>query len=253
MASMVCTDCVYSFVYEPKNALIIASAIAVALFCFIMLKWGKASQRTKIYLIYAHIFAIIFPFVYYAFNSTCAASSSFFFCKNAQQFIYIIILTLLSSITIGYLLTPKLLHLSKSKEVRHPFLSRFIENISKKYDIKKSSLHLVDSAKPFAFSISTIKAHIFISIGLAELLTRKEMESVLLHELGHIKNRTSFLKFSSLLHKAISPFSHFATLNKELGMEEKKADDFAVSAQGTGRFLKSAKRKVEVFEGAYLS
>ena len=253
MASMVCTDCVYSFFYEPKNAIIIGLAIAIAVFCFIMLKWGNAGQRTKIYLIYAHIFAIIFPFVYYAFNSTCAVSSSFFLCKNAQQLIYIIVLTLFSSITIGYLLAPKLLHLNKSKEVRHPLLSRFIEDISDKYKIRKPSLHLVDSAKPFAFSISALRAHIFVSIGLTELLSRKEIEAVLLHELGHIKNKTSFLKFSSLLHKVISPFSHFTSLNNEFNMEEKKADEFAVSAQGTDRFLRSAKRKVEGFEGDYLS
>lgn len=248
MASMVCTDCVYWFFYEPMNAIIIGLAIAVAFFCFIMLKWGNAGQRTKIYLIYAHIFAVIFPFVYYAFNSTCAISSSFFFCKNAQQLIYIIVLTLFSSIIIGYLLAPKLLHLNRSREVHHPFLSKFIQEISNKHEIKKPALHIVDSAKPFAFSISTIKAHIFVSIGLTELLSRKEIEAVLLHELGHIKNKTSFLKFSSLLHKIVSPFSHFTSLNKEFYMEERKADEFAVSAHGTDKYLKSAKRKVEVFE-----
>lgn len=248
---MVCTDCVYSFFYEPKNAMVIGLAIAIAVLCFIMLKWGNAGQRARIYLIYAHIFAIIFPFVYYAFNSTCAASSSFFFCKNAQQLIYIMVLTLFSSIIIGYLLAPKLLHLSRSKEVHHPFLSEFIEDISKRYKIKKSTLHIVDSAKPFAFSISTIRAYIFVSIGLNELLSKREIEAVLLHELGHIKNRTSFLKFSSLLHRIISPFAHFTGLNKELGMEERKADEFAASVQGTDKYLKSAKIKVEEFEGDY--
>lgn len=249
---MVCSDCLTAFFYEPAKVMIASFSLLVSIACFFLIRRQDIPQKTKIFLIYGNIFTFIFPVAYYTFNSSCMFYSGFFLCKNLQSIVYLAIIALMSSVLLGYLFAPKIIEYgNKTKTVSHPFLSKFVEEIRDKHGIRKIVLHIVDSAKPFAYSISTFKPHIFISIGLTELLSKKEIEAVLLHEIGHIKNRTSFLKFSALLHRIVSPFSHFTNFSRELDEEEKKADEFAVSEHGTAKHIGSAKSKIEKFFGAY--
>jgi beta-lactamase regulating signal transducer with metallopeptidase domain len=119
-----------------------------------------------------------------------------------------------------------------------------VDTTAKRLGIKSPKIYLVDKAEPVAFSFSNISPRIFITVGLTELLKPKELQAVLLHELGHIKHKSSFLKFTSALLRLFMPLSSFHSLHPELQREEKEADKVAVSIQGTDRYLLSAKEKI---------
>ena len=74
------------------------------------------------------------------------------------------------------------------------------------------------------------------------------MQAVLLHELYHIKNKSSIWKFSLNQIKRFSPLSYFSSIRKSINNEERDADLFAIKVQGTKRFLQSAKKKINQFD-----
>ncbi len=105
----------------------------------------------------------------------------------------------------------------------------------------------INSARPYAYSLKTIKGAIFISVGLFEILSKKEIQAVILHELYHIKQRSSFYKFSTNFLKTFSITPSFLNLNKSLQQEEKSADRFAIKTQKTSKHIKQAKKKISLF------
>jgi Zn-dependent protease with chaperone function len=98
----------------------------------------------------------------------------------------------------------------------------------------------VDTAKPYAFAL---KKDVFITVGMFDILTKKEQEAVLLHELGHVRQKTSLRKFTAAVMRLVSPVSAFYT-HKVLNAEERDADAFAASIQGTTRYVLSARAKL---------
>src|SRR3989344_3272923 len=122
---------------------------------------------------------------------------------------------------------------------------KFIQKYSKKLNIKNPKTYVIDKVEPIAFSLSYISPKIFVSVGVLEILNKKEIEAVLLHELAHIKQKSSILKISNLLTKILIPFSNFYNIKEELQQEEIKADDFTVKIQNTSKNLKSAKNKIK--------
>jgi len=105
-----------------------------------------------------------------------------------------------------------------------------------------ATLFLIDKAKPVAFTIGT---KVFMSVGLSELLSKKELEAVLLHELHHVCARSSWSKFSAIFVRAFSPIAWFSPYSIE--HEEQAADAFAVEIQQTDKYVNSAKIKVDSF------
>ena len=227
--------------------IVIVSIILSLTSLFLLLKKNWSSNK-KLMLIYGHIFFLVFPFVFYAFFRGCV--SMFHSCSKIVPIMILLGISGGTSLIIGLLVAPFLFikkYESKSQIIGKGYFTNFIDKIVKNYNIKKPVLYLIDSAKPIAFSLSTFKSKIFISIGLSELLTKKELEAVLLHELGHIKEKSSTLKFSTLLLKHLSPLSMFTPLIGELNQEEQKADNFAINIQGTKQFLRRAKRKINAW------
>ena len=249
---MVCTDCAFAFFQDPFKVSVAIVSFAAAILFFVMLRNAEIGSRRKAALIYAHAFALVFPFVFYAYNSSCLMSSGFFLCRNLTQFFNIFLTTFVGALFVGYLLTPKMLQIG-ARAIKHESneLEQLLNESSGQSGIGSVKLHIVDDAKPTAYSISRPSKHIFLSVGLTELLTRKETEAVLLHELGHIRHNSSALKFSAFINRLISPFSHFSNLKMDFANEELMADNFASSAQGTEKYLKSAKSKIDSYNKCY--
>jgi Zn-dependent protease with chaperone function len=239
-----CQECVFGFFYDPIKVTLSLVSLILSVWFFILMK-KQLEPRKKAMLIYAHLFTLIFPVVYYIFTNGCMSVAGMGFCNSLKPALTIFFVTLLSSVILGYLLTPLMLRFSsKTSQVRSHRLDDFIAGESMKVGIEKPVLHVIDSAQPQAFSVSILKPRIYVSIGLAELLSKKEMEAVLLHEMGHIKRQSSWLKFSTYLHRLASPFSVVTNFNPTLEAEEKAADEFAIIVQGTSRHIDSAKRKI---------
>ena len=88
--------------------------------------------------------------------------------------------------------------------------------------------------------------NVFLSIGLLDILRKKEIEAVLLHELHHVASGSSTFKLSTALLR-LSPFSVLRNFAPDLGEDERAADAFVRQVQRTDRHLEAARRKIEAY------
>lgn len=245
---MACQECLFGFFYDPIKVGISLFSISLSILLFFLMR-REMEPRKKALLIYGHLFTLIFPVVFYIFTNSCMSAFGVGFCNSLKPALTIFLTTGLSSLVLGYLLTPLLLRISsRTSRVENHALESFVSEQAAKENVSKPAFHLIDTAKPIAFCVSILKPRIYVSIGMAELLSKKEMEAVLLHEIAHIKQHNSWLKLSTYLHRLASPFSIVTDFTSALRKSEKEADQFAILRQGTSRYLFSAKRKVKKFE-----
>src|SRR3989338_4604135 len=99
-------------------------------------------------------------------------------------------------------------------------MKRFVRKHSKKLRLKEPKIYAINKSKPLAFSFRSHKSAIFLSIGLTEILNKKELQAVLLHELAHVKEKSSALKVSNTIMSIFSPFSRLAGFHNNTGREE---------------------------------
>ena len=227
------------FMADPANISIIV--VGWALSALIFLYW---KEHKKVWLAYAHIFFFIAPLFYFAISIPCQIP----FVQGLLQFcsvvitkfiIYLIPFIISAAILLGYFIIPGLYRrIYRAK----PLENQSIEQVAKQFGIKVK-LYLMDSAEPLAFSI---RNSIFVSVGMHDLLSEKQLNAVLLHELGHITHKSTYSKISTMLLRLVSPMARFTTCST-VNEEEQKADEFAVKIQGTKQYLNQAKNLVEQF------
>ncbi len=246
---MVCYECTVEFFYNPVKMSIVLISISLAILSFIFLVRKSLTLNQKLALMYAHIFFLVFPFVFYTLFKGCQAVFSA--CSQLKSIIMLVGITSVIAVLIGLLIAP-ILFIRSYKRRAINLNIKWIENFTSKYseilDIKSPRIFIVDIARPIAFSVSLFRPKIFVSVGMLEILSRKETEAVLLHEMAHIKNRTPLFKLSSFFARIISPLARFTTFADVLSKEEERADNFAIDAQKTYRYIHSAKQKIEKFD-----
>tara|TARA_B100001971_G_C18169467_1_gene526217 strand:+ start:378 stop:1160 length:783 start_codon:yes stop_codon:yes gene_type:complete len=248
-SKMACIECSLSFFYDPFKMGLVIVSLTLALIFFIILKTEKnLSFKKKLSIMYAHMFFLLFPFVFFALFQGC--QTLFHNCSQWSKIISLLLITGGISLALGVFTGP-ILYVQKYKKKTidsgQHWIHNFTEQESKKIKIDTPEIHIIDDAKPKAFSVKYLKAHVFVSLGLIDLLTKKEVEAVLLHELAHVKNRSSFLKYSANLLKMISPLARFTTLQYDTNKEERLADRFASTQQKTAKFLARARKKINDF------
>jgi len=228
-------------------------SFSAALFFFGIMQRFKLSTKLRVSLIYAHLVTLIFPFVLLTTSTACSLT-----CSSCYTDLYALIgLSLPTTLTLstlaGFVLIPSLFVFSNKKnEIRSGNLVGFIRRYSKKLNIPAPKLYAVNKASPVAFSFRSFKSAIFLSVGLFDLLSRKEIESVILHELAHARQKSSIVKFSNHVLNVFSPVSMIARFNHDSSSEEKMADDFVVEVQRTARYILSAKKKLDDYEKSSL-
>ena len=248
---IVCTECMMDFFYNPVKLGIVLISLGMVIVTFFLLRKKGFGMNKKLGLMYSHIFFLVFPFVFYIFFKGC--QTYFNECNKLKPIFVMIGLTAFIAIVLGLIIAPILFIKSyKKRTIKFSanWLMNIMENISRTAGIEKPKLFFVDMAKPVAFSISMIKPKIFVSVGLMELLSKKEIVAVLLHEIAHIKNRTSVFKIASFFTRIVSPLARFTTFSEELSKEESRADDFAFEIQKTYRHINSAKRKIDRYNAS---
>ncbi|MBI2667864.1 M48 family metalloprotease [Candidatus Woesearchaeota archaeon] len=228
------------FMHPLLISIMIFSFIASISFFILFRKTDKIKAKTNY--LYAHIFFLFLPFIFSVLLWECIMP--IFMCTPK-----LIIYGLSGGSAIGlltsFLVIPYVYPwATNSRVIKNKGMINFLKRQTKNLKIKKTNLYSVEDIAPIAYSITNTKPAIFLSVGLCELLNKKEREAVLLHELYHIKNNSSFWKFSMSNMKMFSPLSSFSSIRKSLEKEEKDADLFAVKIQGTKIFLHSAKYKV---------
>ncbi len=236
--------CLVNFLESPDGVLVVLSSLFIAVVSSLQLKRNDLSARKKTAWIYVLFFSILFPLVYFVLSVRCAGALA---C-NADSVLKALLTAVLASIGLGYLVSPFLYRwMLKAKPPADGQLVELVAEQALALGIRPPRLFLLDDQKPIAFSTAGLMPAIFVSIGLTELLTRKEQEAVLLHELSHLKNSNQLFKFSSVLVKKLVPLSSFNEIDADLEHEERKADAFAAETQGTARFIRAAKRKADAF------
>ncbi|MBI5389659.1 M48 family metalloprotease [Candidatus Woesearchaeota archaeon] len=245
-----CYECVNTFIDKPVNQLVVMLSIVIALLLlglFLILR-KQLRNAEKLGLLYSFVFFMVFPFAYYLYARTC--QKILLSCQMAQSLVSSGVVAIVVTILLSFVVVPFIYMLSsRSKSItQENVLFRKMERHARKMGIKTPSVYLLDKAEPYAFSISHIHPSIFLTMGIVELLKPKELDAVLLHELAHIQQKSSPLKFTNTLFRLFTPISNFNILYSELNEEEKDADAVAVRMQNTERHLLSAKQKVSEYQ-----
>lgn len=225
---------------NPSMWIITATSIILAVYTF-----NEWKHKRNYLFVYAHLLFVITPFLLLAnkINCTmsiidgllqlCGIAISEFMIYSAPVIVFATMLT-------GYFIVPFIYTKRFAvKEVKKPEVSEF-----NRLNKANARIYFLDSSEPLAFTISN---KIFISVGISQIFSRKELEAVILHELGHIKNKTSINKLSAQIMRFFSPMSYFGLNDYCHDCEEKKADHFAIKTQKTTEHLNSARRKVKMY------
>ncbi len=222
-----------AFATDPTKMLIVVVSLLFGVASILL--WKKYA---KPWMLYAHLLFVLSPLFYFALSINCSLSLvqgllSWCTALFAKFTLYILPPLMAASFIGGVIVLPRLYH-----RMSRPLSLRLFSELCRLTGIK-AGLFLIDKARPMAF---TTGKRIFISVGMFDLLSRKELEAVLLHELHHVKARSSWGKFSARFVRAFSPIAWFSASSVE--KEECAADAFAARTQKTGKYLKSAKQKV---------
>lgn len=225
------------FFADPVNMLVFVGSILISLFLLVL--WEKYNRPLLLYL---HLVFVLSPLFFFAVSINCSfgmVNGLLELCTMiiAKLMIYLLPPIMACAFIAGYILLPRLY----SRRAQ-PYSSREFNRLCKRVNAG-SQLLVLDKAKPIAF---TLGKSVFVSVGMFELLSSKELEAVLLHELAHVKARSAWNKFSAGFVRLFSPIAWFSPSTTV--REERCADAFAVSVQGTKKFLISAKSKVEAFQ-----
>lgn len=223
-------------------------SISIAIGAFLLLKFANFGNKGKIGLIYAHLLGLFYPVSLFTTNAACGFLCLPCFEGAASLALLALPSAFVLSTIAGFIVIPLYFFVSsRSHEIRDMQIRKFVGKHSKNLNIKPPKIYAVNSPRPFAFSFRSFSSAIVLSVGMLDILGKKELQAVLLHELAHIQNRASAFKLSAFLMR-FSPFMIFKTFNRELTEEEVMADSHACRIQGTNKYLESAKRKISYYE-----
>lgn len=235
--------CVIGILSNPVYTLVLFAAIIFSVGAILTIRYTKRTPRQIRALTYVHISMLFFPVTFLITYMDCGGYNT------ACGMIPIVSDTVLGgfiAIVVGGYLLPPLIYpiVYRAKEIRSGKLHNLLWRISEESGMGKPKLLIIDAGAPIAFSISGIMPEIFLSVGILELLDGREIEAVMLHELGHISDSASQLNFISNVARVFSPFYATAFYDRILSEEEQNADLFASRAQHAPLHLNLAKRKI---------
>ena len=225
------------FFENPLHLTTLIVSWALALMSF--LYWR---EHPKARFLYAHLFFLVMPLVDFAVAVPCNTpfvQGLLSFCSIAYTRLLfgLIPVAIMIALVLGLAVIPraykKYYHAKEVRSVR-------FERLARKAGLSGTHFWVLDTARPVAFSFGN---NVFVSVGMHELLSAREQDAVVLHELGHVKYESSVSKVASFVARLFSPIAHFTSLDS-VRKEERLADRFAVQMQKTSCFLRSAKQKV---------
>lgn len=246
---MTCLECSpLGFFFDPVKLVIFIASILTAVYFLNKVRKTKEINK-KLKFIYAHIFFLVSPVVFFIFFNGC--ESIYARCNKPGVILGIIAISAVTSLLFVLMIAPFFIlkyYKNKSISVQNKKIINLVDTYSKKLEIKEPRVFILDSAKPRAFSFTYFFNAIFLSVGLIEILKFNELKAVILHELSHIKQRSPLLKFSSLVLRMLSPLAGFSSLKRDIDLHETEADKFVVKAQNTEKYLLNAKNKIRNYE-----
>ena len=223
--------CLETFIRNPMGSASIALFGTLAL-ASLYLMLSRKSTRSRITWSYPFAFSFLFLISYFAFSMMCHESVPI--CSE-HALMYSIPAAVLGSLLFGYIIMPNLF-LMWNRAIISETLGKGLPQ-----DVR---VYVADKGEPFAFSYGGLSRRIVVSQGMVDILSKKELEAVILHEYGHLVNNSSFYKTSGWLLSKVPLFRAFFDRGALEDDEERRADAFATLSQGTGRHIRSAKKKL---------
>jgi len=237
--------CFAGFAIDIDKVLLTGISLALAVFFLLMISRTK-STKTKVGMIYGHLIMLSFPFVLFTTNFACGAACMSCYSDTMAMVSYALPSAVAVGTLAGFVVIPSFYMFSSRHQSRNRELVAFVRKYSRLMKIRAPKLYIIDKAKPIAFSFKSFKSAVFVSVGMLDILSKKETQAVILHEMAHIRQKSSVMKFSSSLLK-LSPLSVLARFHHDTGKEEEEADSFAIRMQGTSKHIISAKRKIGMY------
>lgn len=222
-----------------KMTLVVFSLIA-AVVLLLLSRNLALSAKTRSVLMHSHLAFLLFPLVFFATTLSCQQVG---LCEVslAQTLLFVIPVSITLGLIFGLLIVPFLHRWRAQPENNH--WQKFVNTHAEKLNMRKPpDVFVVDSGQIEAYSTGGFKPAIFVTVGMLESLTTRQMQAVLLHELAHIREGSHALKPITLLLRAFYP-EPIVTPAAMIAEEERKADAFAAKVQKTDAYLKAAKRK----------
>ncbi|MEK6954388.1 MAG: M48 family metalloprotease [Candidatus Micrarchaeota archaeon] len=232
-----------AFIGNQANVTFTILSLALALLVIYKLRDANLNFRPRLLLIYSHLALISFPALLLATSLSCISAGLGCPVTIARFGLLLFPLSIIFSMAIGSLLLPLFFMLGTRRSGR---FDGFLRSEARKLGIRIPNLRIIDSQKPVAYSVSGLNCAVFLSIGMLETFSRKELEAVLLHELSHLQRRSPLLKISSSIMNVFSPIARTVP-SYDLLTEEESADGFAARRQGTAKYLLNAKNKSQGF------
>ena len=244
-----CVTCTSTFFFEPVHLVITLASIFASigfLISFVHTK-STATPSQRLQLLYGHFFTLVFPLVFFLVFSGC--QKFFSYCGHSDKVVYLLIGTALLSLGLAAICAPILYIRRWRKKELSSCPTQFAKVLSSitGHSAIQPIVHFIDSAKPIAFSTFYRTPRMYLSVGLLELLTPKEIEAVLLHEMFHLKNRSAPINHIVHLIQLISPIAHFTEMESVEEAEEILADSFAYQRQKTWRYVNTARKKIDAY------
>lgn len=238
------------FAASPFKVAIALLAISASVWAYYEMRKPHVTATQRAALTYGHLGLLFFPFFYFVFSMDCTSVGRY--CAS-MGFLETAALSLPGALVagtiIGFAFIPRLHTLPyELTEITDGPLRSFTDEESEKLGMKPPQLFVKHEAEPFALSFNGFfSPTVILSVGLLNLLSKKEAEAVILHELAHVKNRSSDYKSSAFLAKLLSPLPYGKAFATAVDEEERKADNHAAQKQGTAEHLESARKKVSFF------
>ena len=154
-----------------------------------------AENKRKTYII-MFVFFVLLAAIIFAFDKYLGGSIGVFYGGLVGALIYVII---------SYYSGSKMaLAVNGAKEIQksdNPRLWRVVENLSITDGLPMPRVYIMDDKAPNAFATGRDPKHsaVCVTAGLLDIMNDQELEGVLAHELGHIKNydiRVSMVAFA---------------------------------------------------------
>ncbi len=233
-----------NFLENPISLKVLIGSMTISAIFYLLFKKTPSAKR-KINYLALHIMTLFFPFIFSAAFWKCMMPVA---TCSPKLFIFLAPILLIAAVVASFTLLPYIYSWSgRNNQIKQCHIKEFVAKESEALGIKEPNIYSINEIKPVAYSITSLKPAIFVSAGLAEILSGKELESVLLHELYHHKSKAYFWKFSLRMLGIFTPLSTFTNTKNHIKREEIKADNYAALVQETKRYLNSAKRKIVVY------
>lgn len=228
------------FFADPYYMAAVTGSLVMAIAMLGASRRTEWTARTRSFLMYGHLVLLVLPLVLFAATLSCQEKG---ICEVGvtQTLLVVVPVSGFLALLAGLWIVP-LLHRQRGLAEDGP-LQQYVRNQAEGIGMRVPDVFWIDSGKPQGYSVGGLKPAIFVSIGMGQLLSRRQLEAVLLHELGHIREGSHALKTLSIFLHAWHPQALPAP-QQVVQDEEAKADGFAAGRQKTRVHLERAKKKV---------